>query len=153
MTSPISPIWADGGFWEEPSPSGLYELYIPAPAHLERDQAFLYHIATRNFFAWIYRKPLVGSHLGGALVGLLNIMAEYRSPEEDNVQDILDFIDEEGYSNMKNHPDHALAILFLSEHFRWKGLWIDAYAHCVGMNHKIIHSSEFEVCLLLITSN
>lgn len=118
-----------------------FELYIPAPAV----PAFLYHIATRNFFAWVFGKSLVGSHLGGALVGLLNSMNEFRSPGEDNVSLMLDYMNEEGYSDMRNCPDHALAVLFFAEHFHFKDLWTDAFAHCVGMNEKLIVSAGFEV--------
>ncbi|KAF4635000.1 hypothetical protein G7Y89_g3101 [Cudoniella acicularis] len=121
-----------------------FELYIPAPPDAERGQAFLYHAATRNFFAWIFGKSLVGSHLGGALVGLLNSMNEFRSPGEDNVVAIMDFMDEEGYSDMRNSPDHALGVLFFAEHFHFRDLWIDAFAHCVGTSEKLIASPGFE---------
>lgn len=128
----------------------VYELYIPPPADVDRAQAFLYHTATRNFFAWIFSKSLVGHHLGGALVGLLNSMNQFRSAGEDNVQDIIDYMDEEGYSDMRNTPDHALAVLFFAEHFHFKNLWIDAFVHCTGMNEKLIASPGFEVCRAFI---
>lgn len=126
--------------------SSKTELYIPPPSTVERGEAFLYHTATRNFFAWVFGKPLVGTHLGGALVGLLNSMNEFRSAGEDNVQAVMDYMDEEGYAEMRNQPNHALAILFFAEHFHFKDLWIDAFAHCVGMNDKLISSTGFEVC-------
>lgn len=116
----------------------------------ERGQAFLYHTATRNFFAWMFGKSLVGTHLGGALVGLLNSMNEFRSEGEDNVQAIMDYMDEEGYADMRNQPDHALAILSFAEHFHFKDLWIDAFAHCVGMHEILICSPGFEVCSIFI---
>ena len=123
----------------------MYELYVPPPADGDRKEAFLYHMATRNFFAWIFGKSLVGNHLGAALVGLLNSMSQFRSAGEDNVEAIMDYMDEEGYADMRNQPDHALAILFFAEHFRFRDLWIDAFAHCTGMNEKLINSPGFEV--------
>jgi len=72
-----------------PTSARRHELYIPAPRSIERGQAFHYHSATRNFFAWVFGRPLVGSHLGGALVGLLNSMNEFRSAGENNVQAIM----------------------------------------------------------------
>lgn len=126
--------------------SGKLELYIPAPSTAEREQAFLYHSATRNLFAWIFGKPLVGSHLGGALVGLLNSMDEFRSDGEDNIQAIVDYMDEEGYADMRNSPDHALAVLFFAEHFHFKDMFIDAFAHCTGMHDRLPSSPGFEVC-------
>lgn len=123
----------------------IYELYVPPPADADGNEAFLYHMATRNFFAWIFGKPLVGNHLGAALVGLLNSMSQFRSAGEDNVQAIMDYMDEEGYADMRCQPDHALAILFFAEHFRFRDLWIDAFVHCSGMNEKLITCPGFEV--------
>jgi hypothetical protein len=145
--SPLSDISTsdDGGCFGQPN-SGNYELYIPAPPTAERGQAFLYHSATRNFFAWIFGKSLVGSHLGGALIGLLNSMNELRSLGKNNVQAIVDYMDEEGYADMRNSPDHALGVLFFAEHFRFKDMWIDAFAHCTGMHDRLASSPGFEVC-------
>ena len=146
--SPVSDVSSneEGGYFGQPS-GGKFELYIPPPPTAERGQSFLYHMATRNLFAWIFGKPLVGSHLGGALVGLLNSMMEFRSVGEDNVQDLLDYMDEEGYADMRNQPDHALGVLFLAEHFRFKDLWIDAFAHSTGMHEMLARSPGFEVRL------
>jgi len=121
-----------------------YELYIPAPKYAERGQAFLYHTATRNFFAWLFGKPLVGVHLGAALTALLNSMNEFRSLGSDNVRAVLDYMEDEGYANMGNSPTHALAALFFAEHFQFKDLYTDAFAHCTGMHDKLILSAGFE---------
>jgi hypothetical protein len=132
-----------------PHNNKTYELYIPSPPFAERAQAYLYHTATRNLFAWIFGKPLVGNHLGSALVGLLNSLNEFRNPGEDNIQDIMDYMDGEGYADMRNHPDYALGILFFAEHFQFRDLWIDAFAHCSGLNEKLADSVGFEVCHFL----
>ncbi|KAK0125129.1 hypothetical protein ONS96_008993 [Cadophora gregata f. sp. sojae] len=142
-SSPSSQCSSDDSYFGH-SRQRTYELYIPAPANVDRGEAFLYHTATRNFFAWVFGKSLVGVHLGGALVGLLNSMNEFRSPDEDNVQGIIDYMDEEGYADMRSAPDHALAILYFAEHFRFRDLWIDAFAHCTGMNERLIVSPGFE---------
>ena len=65
-------------------------------------------------------------------------MYEFRSEGEDNVQAVLDYTDMEGYADMRNVPDHALAILFFAEHFQFRDLWIDAFAHCAGINDILI---------------
>ena len=122
-----------------------YDIYIPVPKSVAREEAMVYHIATRNFFAWLYGRSLVGAHLGGALVGLLNTMQEFRSDGNENVRDLLDYMDEEGYADMRNSPDHALAVLYLAEHYHFRDLYVDAYAHCVGMDERIARSSEYEV--------
>lgn len=123
----------------------LFALYIPAPSTAGREQAFLYHTATRNFFAWISRKPLVGLHLGGALVALLNIMNEFRFQGANNVQAITEYMEDEGYADIRNSPDHALAVLFFAEHFQFKDLWIDAFTHCCGMIERLKESLGLQV--------
>jgi hypothetical protein len=138
----------DAEYFNWTAKSGRYELYIPAPSTCDRGKAMLHHIATRNFFAWMFGRPMVGPHLGGALVELLNSMNEFRSPVTDNVGDILDYMEDEDYADMRNEPNHALAILFFAEHFQFRDLWIDAYAHCAGMNERLSESSEYEVSLI-----
>ncbi len=88
---------------------------------------------------------MVGPHLGGAFVALLNSMKEFRSHDADNIGDILDYMEEEDYADMRSNPNHALAILFFAEHFQFKTLWIDAYAHCAGMSEGLFESSEYQV--------
>lgn len=144
LNSPISDTSSNGVDHFDES-SRTFELYIPAPRAVEKGQAMLYHMATRNFFAWVCGKSVVGSHLGGALIGLLNSMTEWRTSGQDNVEDIVTYIDEEGYADLNSQPDHALAILHFAEHFRFKDLYIDAFAHCVGMYNNLIYSSEYEV--------
>lgn len=44
------------------------------------------------------------------------------------MQDILDYMDEQGYADMRNQHDHVLAILFFAGHFRFQILWIDLHS-------------------------
>jgi hypothetical protein len=103
---------ADGGFFGNPSIAGQFELYIPVPSRCRREEAFSFHLTTRNFFAWMFGKPLVAHHLGEALLDLLHRMNEFRDLDADNVEDILHYMDEEGYSDLKSQPNNALAVLF-----------------------------------------
>ncbi|OBT40854.1 hypothetical protein VE00_09533 [Pseudogymnoascus sp. WSF 3629] len=124
--------------------SGRYDLYIPPPPTAEGEQKLLCRTATRNFFAWICGKPLVGESLGQALVGLLNSMSEYRGLNVDNVEDILDYMEEGGYADFGGSPVHTLATLHFAEHFQFEHLYIDAFAHAVGMHDEIIQSPEYK---------
>lgn len=132
---------------DSPRAPRAFELYIPAPAGVARQEAYLYHLATRNFFAWVFGKSLVGSHLGTALVGLMNSLNEFRCEGEDNTQAMMDYLDEEGYYDMAENPEYALAVLFFAENFKFKDLWIDAFAHCAGMYERLYAYPEFEVCM------
>lgn len=121
-----------------------HELYIPAPTHLSREEAFQYHLTTRNFFAWMQGKPLVGGRLGDAMIALLGRMQELRSSnQDDNRYDILEYIDSQGYTDFRDCPDHALASLQFAERLQDRGLWTDAFVHCAGMWEQLDESAEF----------
>lgn len=111
----------------------ILELHIPPPTGLTSEQSLSYHLGTRNFFAWVYRRPLVGQYLGEALVQLLDCMHQFRLPGIDNEMDLIDYIEDEGYLALKNNPCAAVAILYLAETSEFWEMYIDAFAHCVGM--------------------
>lgn len=92
---------------------------------------------------------MVGEHLGSTIITLLNTMAEFRSAEE-NMEDLLSYLDEEGYLDVRNQPSHALAILHLAESLEMKDLYISAFAHCVGMSDQLFTSSEYQVRVWLV---
>jgi hypothetical protein len=50
-----------------------------------------------------------------------------------------------GYLDLAHCPDYALSILQYAEHYQLKDMWMDAYAHCVGMKEMLIISTEFDV--------
>ncbi|KAF2271185.1 hypothetical protein CC78DRAFT_450667, partial [Lojkania enalia] len=129
----------------QPMPiTNAYHLFIPAPEAISREAAFQWHITTRNFFAYVCGKPLVGQHLGQALVSLQERMYLFRSGQINNEQDFLEYAEEQGYRDLVDCPDYSLAMLFYAEHFQCLNVWIDAFAHSVGMNNSLVLSSEFE---------
>ncbi|MCJ1350382.1 MAG: hypothetical protein MMC33_000363 [Icmadophila ericetorum] len=134
----------DGGYFTNPTSTGKYELYIAAPQELNREDAFKYHLTTRNFFAWMFEKPVVGPTLGDALISLQERMDDFRPDKEENEDDMLAYLDSQGYTDFRECPDHALAVLRFAEKFQYKDLWTDAFVHCVGMNDRLISSAEFE---------
>ena len=133
----------DGGYFSNPDMRDGCELFVPAPAHLGRDDALRYHLTTRNFFAWMFERPLVGARLGDALVDVYERMAAYRPGAEENEDDFLAYIDAQGYTDFRDCPDHALAVLHFAEKFECADLWTDAFAHAVGMNESLFSSTEF----------
>ena len=142
QSSPRSSISSRSSF--EPS-DAKQELYIPAPANLSREDAFSYHLTTRNFFAWALGKPLVGDGLGTCLIALLERMDEYRPGQEENLEDLILYIDSQEYSDFRECPDHALAVLRFAERFEIQDLWTDAFVHCAGMYNDLASSGEYEV--------
>jgi hypothetical protein len=122
----------------------MRHIYLPAPQELSKDEAFTYNVTTRNFFALMFRKPMVGSHLGRALIAVLERLNTYR-PENTRNEDILTYMDNQGYTDFRECADHALAALQFAEHCRIEELWGDAFAHCTGMSMCLPASGEFEV--------
>jgi hypothetical protein len=133
----------DGTAPSTPSTHTEYELYIPAPEDALREEAYSWHITTRNFFAYIMSKPLVGAKLGKTFIDLLERIQLFCPNKTSNSQDFLKYAQQQGYLKFVNRPDYALASLNFAEKFKLRDLWIDAFAHCVGMNDQLDLSPEF----------
>ncbi|KAI7451854.1 hypothetical protein KC336_g58 [Hortaea werneckii] len=118
------------------------ELYIPAPAHLSREQAYLYHLTTRNFFAYATSRPVVGERLSSSLLDLLERIREWQ-PKSAALANFANYCRDQGYEDMAENADHAVACLIVAEHAKIKDLWREAFVHCVGMHEQIYHSPEW----------
>ncbi|KAL2752916.1 hypothetical protein ACRALDRAFT_2067010, partial [Sodiomyces alcalophilus JCM 7366] len=132
-------------FWHSSNPTRRVDLFIPAPPGADKREAFLYHLAARNLFAWVFRKSLVGEYLGSALVALLNVLSEFRAHDADHVADLMDYLEGEGYLDIGNEPTHALAVLRLAEVFQLRDLFINAFAHCAGMSEHLFSAPEYQL--------
>jgi hypothetical protein len=128
------------------SNTNMIELYIPAPGEVSRTDAFDWHITTRNFFAFVLGKPLVGCHLGKTLVQLQERIRIVRPGNLENHQDLVSYLNQQGYMDFVECADYALAMLYYAEHYKLRDIWIDAFAHCVGMNESLALCAELEVC-------
>jgi hypothetical protein len=126
--------------------SAPVELYIPAPEFASREESFDWHISTRNFFAYVLGKPLVGRQMGQTFVDLLERMKMFRSQHIDNHHDFLEYANNQGYRDLVECTDYALASLFYAERYKLKEVWIDAFTHCVGMGDSVALSPEYTVC-------
>jgi hypothetical protein len=125
--------------------SSTVQLFIPAPEEISKDESFKWHITTRNFFAFLLGKPLVGEHMGQAFVDLQKRLHLFRPSHTNNHQDFLEYADNQGYRDLVECTDYALASLFYAEHYKLRDVWVDAFAHCVGMNDSLVLSPEFAV--------
>ncbi|KAL8730788.1 MAG: hypothetical protein Q9166_003858 [cf. Caloplaca sp. 2 TL-2023] len=135
---------SDEDDFNEPSPPTKHELFIPAPPSLTRESSFRFHITTRNFFAWMFEKPLVGDRLGDSLLSLLDRMNEFRRDEDENLEDMLAYLDSQEYTDFRSCPDHALAVLQFAERHELFDLWRDSFCHCAGMSDDLDSSAEYE---------
>lgn len=136
----------DEDYFADPLPPAKHELFIPAPPGLTKEGSFRYHVTTRNFFAWMFEKPLVGHRLGDSLLSLLDRMNEFREDEDQNLEDMLAYLDSQDYTDFRSCPDHALAVLQFAEKHEVLELWRDSFCHCAGMSEDLPLSAEYEVC-------
>lgn len=133
---------ADSGYASSGSESGAYNLYFPAPEHLSGPDSLSYHVTTRNLFAWIMEKPLVGFSLGQAMIDLLERLLVVRPATEDSLDDCVAYAERRGYLYMTNHSEYAIAMLAFSEHAEHEQLRNNAFVHCVGMNDALYLSPD-----------
>jgi hypothetical protein len=136
-------------FSSSPREATLVEIYIPAPEYASRDEAFDWHITTRNFFAYVLGQPLVGRHMGQAFVNLFERMQFFRSEHVNNHQDFLAYAENQGYRDLVECTDYALASLYYAEKYKLRNVWIDAFTHCVGMADSLDLSPEYPVRVTL----
>jgi hypothetical protein len=76
-------------------------LYLQTPAGLSRDESYVYHLTTRNFFAWLLGVPLVGTDPVSALLDLKLRMDMWRDPGSGNFGALFDYVKEQGYGDFE----------------------------------------------------
>ena len=118
-----------------------YDLYIPSPRDLSRDEAFAFHVSTRNFFAYAVGRAVVGERLSSALAGLWQRLRTWAP--KCTTSEFTTYLDVQGYSNFAENPEHALACLKLAESAKIRDLWINAFVHCAGMHERLFLSPEY----------
>ena len=136
-----------------------YAIYFPTPVGLNKEQTHKYHITTRNVFAVLFGKALVGVTLGETLVDLVNrldtyipptVQSNFLLPESStmakkrknraldegrggNVGRVLEYLLNREFDDLRNCPDVAAGVLVFAEKFQLGELWREAFCHCVGM--------------------
>ncbi|KAF2418958.1 hypothetical protein EJ08DRAFT_702923 [Tothia fuscella] len=124
--------------------SAICELYIPAPEYSSKDDSFSWHISTRNFFAFLFGKCLVGASLSKSMIDVQERLNLLRQLQPDNQKDFNDYLERMGYLEFAHCPDYSLALLAYAEFYEQRELWVDSFVHCVGMNDMLSFSSEFD---------
>lgn len=106
---------------------------MPAPSNLSKEQAYTYHVNTRNYFAFINNQALVGEKLGLALIDLHERTVEWHSGQDLKPR-LLSYCEQQGYLSLAENVAYATAILNFSEKAQFQELWTNSFAHCVGMH-------------------
>ncbi|KAL8919366.1 MAG: hypothetical protein Q9208_006819 [Pyrenodesmia sp. 3 TL-2023] len=112
-----------------------HEIHFPAPDNASRSDILRHHITTRNLFAFLLDRPLVGLTYYQALTDLHERLLLYMSPEVDCAQLLIRYLTKNNLQDVANDPAAAAGLLAWSENeeTRWLEGWREAFVHCIGM--------------------
>ena len=112
-----------------------YEVHFPPPDEGSKVNVLRHHVTTRNFFAMLLGKPLVGLTLYQALIDLHQRLQLYMPLHTDCAQLLMDYLTSHHFNNVCNDPAAAAGLLCWSEDHDvqwWEG-WREGFVHCCGM--------------------
>ena len=123
----------------------LYELFFPAPLDVTTMENLRHHLTTRNVFALIFRKALVGFNIFQMLLDLHERLQLYMLPDSDNASVIINHIVSHHLDDVRAEPTSAAGLLAWCEtsSVRWYEGWREAFVHCSGMYDQLKSTSEF----------
>ena len=118
-----------------------HEIWFTVPPHIkDRQIKRRYHIATRNFLALLYGKPLVGANyydMFSDLQMVIDIYFEVNDPKNrwDSTEVIRKYVVEKKLDDVRGNTKAALGLLAWSEqpNVHWEEGYMEAFAHSVGM--------------------
>ncbi|KAI1319646.1 hypothetical protein F5Y16DRAFT_96067 [Xylariaceae sp. FL0255] len=144
--SQATPLVSDDTALAEADGQISYEMYFPTPVTLNKHDAHLHAITTRNVFALLYHASLVGLSLFQALSNLLDRLDSYMEPNSDNVGLILNYLCARGIDDARNDAETAVSMLAWSElpEVRWEEGWREAFLHCAGMYSQLEACTDFK---------
>lgn len=116
-----------------------HEIHFPAPDNASRLDILRHHITTRNFFAFLLSKPLVGLTLYQALTDLHERLYFYMTPDVDCTEIMIRYVTKNGLHKVTNDPAAAAGLLSWSEKndVVWPEGWREAFVHCIGMYNNL----------------
>ena len=122
-------------FEKDQIPGVQHKLYIDAHSGGSKVDVLRYHVTTRNFFAFLLRKPLVGFTFYQALVDLYQRLEEYLSPHVDSAVALQSYLVMIGLVNVSSEPRAAAGLLAWSEDVKWNNGWREAYVYRFPTRH------------------
>ena len=122
-----------------------YELYFPAPEEAPRMEVLRHHITTRNLFAFLLNKALVGLTFYQALVDLHERIKSLMSKGLHCAQAINDYLIRNAFHNVENDPTAAAGLLAWSEdpEVVWSEGWQQGIFVCSSLYNKVHHLQAF----------
>ena len=122
-----------------------YEIHFPPPTEGSKTTILRYHITTRNLFAFLTKKPLVGLTFYQALVDLHQRLHLYMPQGTDCTRLLIDYLTESNHQNVSNDPAAAAGLLAWSEEaeVQWRDGWREGFVHCCGMYTRLVTIPEY----------
>ena len=114
------------GSKKDHTPGVQYKLYMDAQTGRSKIDVLRFHVTTRNFFAFLLRKPLVGFTFYQALADLHQRLGGYL-PSVDSAVALQSYLIMTGLGNVSNEPRAAAGLLAWSEDVLWNNGWREAY--------------------------
>ncbi|RVD90334.1 uncharacterized protein DFL_001306 [Arthrobotrys flagrans] len=151
----FSPIW-QGGFEIDKStyPTAKFALFFAADRPDGRNEEtdpltlFRHYVTMRNVFACIFDSFCVGiiEEDSPLLSDLVDRMLMYFDGSEDSLGEKLsEFIKKSGLWDVSNDPIKAVDLLHLAATYEMRELYLEAFAHSVGMWPQVLASKAHEV--------
>ena len=122
-----------------------YEIYFPAPSDASRVDILRHHLTTRNFFALLLARPLVGLTFFQALIDLHERIRLYNPRDPNAALTIIKCLMENNLHNVCNDPAAAAGLLAWSEDEEvcWQEGWREGFVHCSGMYSQLRRLPEY----------
>ncbi|KAI9794235.1 MAG: hypothetical protein M1816_006161 [Peltula sp. TS41687] len=122
-----------------------HEIFFPAPPEASKQEFLRYHLTTRNVFALLYNKKIVGLNLYQILVDLHERLQLYMPSTADTAGMIIDYLVFNRVDDIRKDPASAAGLLAWSEcaTVRWFEGWREAFVHCSGMYGRLKYATEF----------
>lgn len=122
-----------------------HEIHFPAPDDASRVEILRHHSTTRNLFACLLDKPLIGLTYYQALTDLHERLLLYMPNEIDSAQLLIRYLIKNNLHNVSNDPAAAAGLLAWIENHRigWPEGWREAFSHCVGMYRDLQDVPEY----------
>ena len=122
-----------------------FEFYLPPPEEASKSVTLRHYITTRNFFALLLNKPIVGLTLYQALIDLQDRLESYMPKDVDCTGILIRYLAANGLHNVTNDPAAAAGLLAWSEDSQvyWREGWREGFVHCCGMFAELQGLPEF----------
>lgn len=122
-----------------------HEIHFPAPDDATRIEILRHHSTTRNFFAFLLSKPLVGMTYYQALTDLHERLLLYMPHDIDCAHLLIQYLIKNHLHNNSNDVVAAAGLLaWIENHqIKWPEGWREAFVHCVGMYSELRTVPEF----------